>query len=169
MCLCTIIKENNYKGLILLKLDLKKLSKYVWPFSGHKALKGLVNPLIANPTKLSNTTQAIRRRKPTNCLSVFDHFVGLAFKTLTSLWMKLMRVILHLKLWSKKYLSFIFWSAWQMKMRRHSIYLKTLSLARTLKTLKFLQQAIFRILPFKISLMWLRCICFARIYFVDIS
>ena len=27
-------------------------------------------------------TQTIRRLLPTNCLSVFDHFVGLAFKLL---------------------------------------------------------------------------------------
>ena len=29
-------------------------------------------------------TQTIRRQKPTNCLSVFDHFVGLALKGLMS-------------------------------------------------------------------------------------
>ena len=28
-------------------------------------------------------TQSIRRQKPTSCLSVFDHFVGLTFKGLT--------------------------------------------------------------------------------------
>ena len=28
-------------------------------------------------------TETIRRQKPTNCLSVFDHFVGLALKVLT--------------------------------------------------------------------------------------
>ena len=27
-------------------------------------------------------TQTIRRQQPTNCLSVFEHFVGLAFKGL---------------------------------------------------------------------------------------
>ena len=30
-------------------------------------------------------TQKIRRQPPTNCLSVFDHFVRLALKGLTSL------------------------------------------------------------------------------------
>ena len=38
----------------------------------HRLLKS-VNPLSANPTKWSNTL---------NCLSVFDHFVGLALKGL---------------------------------------------------------------------------------------
>ena len=38
-----------------------------------------INPLSANPTKCSNT-QTIRRLLPTNCFSVFDHFVGLALE-----------------------------------------------------------------------------------------
>ena len=37
------------------------------------------NPLCANPTKWSNTLKQL----PTNCLSVFDHFVGLVTKGLT--------------------------------------------------------------------------------------
>ena len=37
--------------------------------------------LSTKPTKLSNT-QTIRRLLPTNCLSVFDHFVGLTLKEL---------------------------------------------------------------------------------------
>ena len=36
----------------------------------------LLNPISANFTKWSNT-QTIRRVLPTNCLSVFDRFVGL--------------------------------------------------------------------------------------------
>ena len=35
--------------------------------------------LNANPMKWSNT-QTISRQKPTNCLSMFDHFVELALK-----------------------------------------------------------------------------------------
>ena len=38
------------------------------------------NPLNANPTKWPNTLKKL----PTNCLSVFDHFVKLALKGLTS-------------------------------------------------------------------------------------
>ena len=40
-----------------------------------------INPLSTNPTKWSNTP-TIRRQMPTNCLSVFDHFVRLALKGL---------------------------------------------------------------------------------------
>ena len=43
------------------------------------------NPLNANPTKWSNTLKQFVRNLPTNCLSVFDHFVELAFKGLISL------------------------------------------------------------------------------------
>ena len=32
--------------------------------------------------KMVKQTQTIRRQQPTNCLSVFDHFVGLALKGL---------------------------------------------------------------------------------------
>ena len=41
-----------------------------------------LNPLIANLTKWSNTLKRFVCNLPTNCLSVFDHFVGLALKGL---------------------------------------------------------------------------------------
>ena len=40
------------------------------------------NPLNANFTKGSNTLKQFVGKLPTNCLSVFDHFVGLAVKGL---------------------------------------------------------------------------------------
>ena len=42
----------------------------------------LVNPLSANSTKWSNTLKQFVDNVPTNCLSVFDHFVILALKGL---------------------------------------------------------------------------------------
>ena len=42
----------------------------------------MVNPLSVNPTKWSNTLKKLVDKLATNCLSVFDHFVGLAFKRL---------------------------------------------------------------------------------------
>ena len=42
----------------------------------------LFNPLSANPTKWSNTLKQFVSKLPTNCLSVFDHFVGLLLKGL---------------------------------------------------------------------------------------
>ena len=44
--------------------------------------KNTVNPLSTNPTKWSNTLKQFVGNLPTNCLSVFDHFVGLAVKWL---------------------------------------------------------------------------------------
>ena len=41
-----------------------------------------VNPLSANPEKWSNTLKQIVGNLPTNCLSVFDHFMNLALKGL---------------------------------------------------------------------------------------
>ena len=41
-----------------------------------------VNPLSTNPTKWSNTLKQFVGKLPTNCLSVFDHFVKLALKEL---------------------------------------------------------------------------------------
>ena len=40
------------------------------------------NTLSANPTKWSKTLKQFINSLPTNCLSVFDHFVKLAFKRL---------------------------------------------------------------------------------------
>ena len=42
----------------------------------------LVNPLSANPTKWSNILKQFVDNLTVNCLSVFDHFVGLAIKGL---------------------------------------------------------------------------------------
>ena len=44
-----------------------------------------LNPLSANPTKWSNTLKQFVGKLPTNCLSVFDHFVGFALRGLKKL------------------------------------------------------------------------------------
>ena len=46
--------------------------------------KCIFNSLCTNFTKLSNKLKQFVRKMPTNCLSVFDHFVGLALKGLNS-------------------------------------------------------------------------------------
>ena len=43
-----------------------------------------LNPLNANRTKWSNILKQFFGKLPTNCLSVFDHFVGLTIIRLTS-------------------------------------------------------------------------------------
>ena len=47
-------------------------------------LFSFLNPLSANPTKWSNTLKQFVANFPTNCLRVFDQFVGLAPKGLRS-------------------------------------------------------------------------------------
>ena len=42
----------------------------------------LINPLSANPHKMVKHTETVHCLLFTNCLSVFDHFVGLALKGL---------------------------------------------------------------------------------------
>ena len=42
----------------------------------------ILNPLSANPTKWSNTLKQFVGNLLTNCLSMLDHFVGLALKGL---------------------------------------------------------------------------------------
>ena len=44
------------------------------------------NPFSANFTKCSNTLKQFVGNFPTNCLSVFDHFVGLGLKGLRGNW-----------------------------------------------------------------------------------
>ena len=46
-----------------------------------------VNPLSANIAKWSNTLKQFVGKLPTNCLSVFDHFLVLAVKGLM-IWLK---------------------------------------------------------------------------------
>ena len=51
-------------------------------FSLSEYLCFFFNTLSTNPTKWSNTLKQFVGNLPTNCLSVFEHFVGLALKWL---------------------------------------------------------------------------------------
>ena len=59
------------------KFNRRKKSEKV-----NSEMKINVNPLSANITKWSNTLKQFFSKLPTNCFSVFDHFVGLALKRL---------------------------------------------------------------------------------------
>ena len=48
----------------------------------YKFCNSTINPLSANFTKWSNTLKQFVDNLPTNCLNVFDHFVGFALKGL---------------------------------------------------------------------------------------
>ena len=49
-------------------------------------IAGLFNTLNASPTKWSNTLKQFVGKLPTNCLSVSEHFLGLALKGLSKYW-----------------------------------------------------------------------------------
>ena len=53
----------------------------------------LINPLSANPEKWSNTLKQFVANLPTNCLSVFDHFMNLALKGLKLLHVSKVKVL----------------------------------------------------------------------------
>ena len=63
-----------------------KLQDGAFSWSSCNKIQWILN---ANPTKWSNTLKQFVGKLPTNCLSVFDHFLGLVLKGL----------IQHLKLW----------------------------------------------------------------------
>ena len=51
-------------------------------WTSHYLLLGFINPLSTSFTKWSNTLKQFVGNLPTNCLSVYDHFVKLALKAL---------------------------------------------------------------------------------------
>ena len=63
-------------------------SKYIKTKSKSYYTRWGINPLSANPTKWSNTLKQFVGNLPKNCLSVFDHFVGLALKGLKNMTLK---------------------------------------------------------------------------------
>ena len=64
------------------KLGLRKINSSNDILSPVKTSQGEFNPLSANRTKWLNTLKQFVGNWPTNCLSVFDHFVGWALKGL---------------------------------------------------------------------------------------
>ena len=52
-------------------------------------VEGNLNPLNTNPTKWSNTLKQFVGKLPTSYLSVFDHFVFLAYKGLKNVFLDL--------------------------------------------------------------------------------
>ena len=95
-----MINTNRLNNFTLILHNVLKILKSIWwtcsictsftstwqmPLSGNtiqipwlfKFFWTINNPLRANPTKWSNTLEHFVGKLPTNCLSVFDHFVGL--------------------------------------------------------------------------------------------
>ena len=95
-----------------------------WPEASLASLR-CFNPLSANPTKWSNTLKQFVGNSPTNCLSVFDHFVKLALKGLI--------VIFERAILLKNRLAQDFWSKFCAKFLKHLFeeHLQTAASAET--------------------------------------
>ena len=76
-----------FKNIILWKTLFKLSHRFIFIYRiGHYFIKMYFNLLSANPTKWSNTLKRFVGKLPTNCLSVFGHFVILALKGLIILY-----------------------------------------------------------------------------------
>ena len=62
-----------------------------------------LNPFGANFTKSSNTLRQLVGNLPTNCLSVFDHFVGLVLKRLITLAVNSVFMFFYSEVFSRRY------------------------------------------------------------------
>ena len=77
---------------------LKWVNEDLWPTNINNSVI-LIKPLIANPTKWSNTLKQFFGKLPTSCLNLFDHFVGLALKGLKFI-LQIIRLVYQLLGWA---------------------------------------------------------------------
>ena len=77
-----ISEETRKKIILLSSCDAGAYSLLKNPVQRNYRKNPTINPVRANFTKWSNTLKQFVGNLPTNCLSVFDHFVGLALKGL---------------------------------------------------------------------------------------
>ena len=82
-------RKQRYRNRLMVKLlgiqivDQLYFNLHIVTFVNLLPSNLMLNPLSANPTKLSNTLKQFVGNSPTNCLGVSDHFVKLALKGLT--------------------------------------------------------------------------------------
>ena len=81
-CLAACLSGKNEEVSKCPACKINILKTDISPSSDFQTLLLLLNPLSANPTKWSDTLKQFVGNLPTNCLSVFDHFMSLALKGL---------------------------------------------------------------------------------------
>ena len=100
-----------HENVCLILQELSKLIDLAVTFDGFVAqltCNNSINPLNAKITKWSNTLKQFISKLPTNFLSVFDHFVGLAFKELRNAFITKMKTAkIHLTSLFHHYMSYI--------------------------------------------------------------
>ena len=77
-----INKFRNHPSIKVVKSRKKEEQSFTFNYVSYE---DVLNALSANFTKWSNTLKQFVGKLPTNCLSVFNHFVGLALKGLKRL------------------------------------------------------------------------------------
>ena len=81
----SIANKTNSDNIIHVKLFLGARTKAMKHYVSPDLEKNRPNPLSTNLTKWSNTLKQFVGNLPTNCLSVFDHFVKFVLKGLNLL------------------------------------------------------------------------------------
>ena len=83
---------SHFSHSVIQSLHFHSICKYknlqnnrIWAPHLTNSFTGLFNPSSANPTKWPNTLKQFVGKLPTNCLSVFDHFVKSALRGLNYL------------------------------------------------------------------------------------
>ena len=79
-------------------------------------LTSWLNPLSANRTKWSNTLKQFLRKLQTNCLSVLDHFLGLALKGLKR------TLSMNVTFWLIIFFVLPFWKFWDLRVKSSSLW-----------------------------------------------
>ena len=83
MFLCKVKAHDDYVNKKRKVLVLECIGHNFFPMPHEEHFFNLVfNSISANPTKWSNILKQFVGNLPTNCLSVFDHFLKLALKGL---------------------------------------------------------------------------------------
>ena len=78
------LTQKDFKSAQTYKFDVRNRNAWVGELWSHEnyVIIAFFNSLSANPTKWQNTLKQFVGKLPTNCLSVFGHFVNLTLKGL---------------------------------------------------------------------------------------
>ena len=77
-----VLNRAKHQFLISVSYELSIATTGILIFFSISIVKTCFSPLSAKITKWSNTLKQFVGNLPANCLSVFDHFVGLALNEL---------------------------------------------------------------------------------------
>ena len=79
---CFLVLQTMENAPMLFIFAVSNLLCFCFSLQNWQSRRIFLNPLSANIKKWSNTLKQFIGKLPTNCLSMFDHFMGLALKGL---------------------------------------------------------------------------------------